>query len=117
MTANRSAIQKNKRAFFRIVYPHGEHPILKTDSKRYLILDISEGGCSFLLEPGMSFLPNETIQGFIQFSHRGGEPVLGRVMRIDGRKISIRFAKAPGLPLPRIMSEQRYLIQKHKMSS
>ena len=107
----------NKRSFFRIVYPSGENPVFKFGKRQYLVLDISEGGCSFLTDSATDVMPNDRIEGTIQFRSRGGEVISGQVVRVDGRKISLRFLKTPGMPLPRIMSEQRYLIQKHKMSS
>ncbi len=108
---------ENKRNFFRIIYPYGENPILNLSRNKYPVLDISEGGCSFVIRPEQTFSLNQQINATILFHGRGTENIKGKVVRVVGRKISIKFLSRVGISLARIMSEQRYLIRKHKMSS
>lgn len=102
----------NKREHFRLTYPPDQMPKFKLDKKKHQVSDASEGGFSFICREVPSVIAGDLIEGVIDFGHRGKETVKGEVMRVDGKKVSVRFTSGGALSLQRMISEQRYLIQK-----
>ncbi len=106
----------NKREHFRVVYPVNENPRFLLRGGKYSVSDVSEGGFSFMVKDSTNLIAGEMVEGVIEFGRRGKEKVRGEVLRVDGRKVSIRFANDAKLSLRRIMDEQRFLIQRHKLT-
>ena len=106
----------NKREHFRVVYPVNENPRFICERVKYSVSDVSEGGFSFVTKEPARLISGDIVEGTIEFGRRGKEQVRGEVLRVDGRKVSIRFFDDAKLSLRRIMDEQRFLIQKHKLT-
>lgn len=107
----------NNRSHFRIIYPANDRPVIKISGLGFPIIEVSEGGCSIFVE----FVPSplkmkQKVTGVVTFGKRGSCNIAGHVVRVDGDKYSIKFAASRGVPLPRIMEEQRYLIKKSNAS-
>ena len=105
-----------KRKFFRIEYPKSERPTFCCAGTNYAVLDVSEEGIRFELSPMHDLVAGERLVGSIDFCGRTNVKVKGTVLRIGNGFVVLSLERH--LPLPVIMSEQRYLLQNfHRQSS
>ena len=105
-------MEENNREHFRIVYPPPQRPSITLNGRSYHVVEVSEGGCSLLAPREEAlFKVGQSFRAMITFGKRGNESVTGVFVRVDGSKFSVRFDEGVGIPLPRIMEEQRYLIK------
>lgn len=103
----------NKRNYYRIEYPLGDQPTFICSLGKFKVLDVSEGGFSFSYAKITPPFEGEELEGDIQFGSRGKVTIKGVVVRVTGEQVSVRLLEQHKVPLPRIMEEQRYLIQKY----
>ncbi|MFW7380215.1 MAG: PilZ domain-containing protein [Oligoflexus sp.] len=103
----------NKREYYRIEYPHGDQPIFLHYLGKFTVLDVSEGGFSFAFDKIMPPMEGEVVEGDIKFGNRGKTKIKGEIIRVADGKVSVRLHDDGQIPLPRVMEEQRYLIQKY----
>ena len=102
----------NNREHFRIIYPTSQRPNMMINGRTYPVIEVSEGGCSILLPREDPMLKKGLrFHAMITFGKRGNENIAGVFVRIEAGKYSIKFDEGAGVPLPRIMEEQRYLIK------
>lgn len=99
----------NDRAYFRIQYPVTQTPKFIHKIGTFPVLDMSEGGLSFEVDPEHTFLETENITAKLQLLSGNIENITGKVRKVNGRKISIILKE--NLPLPRIKEEERILIR------
>ncbi len=105
---------KNAREFFRIFYRR-DNPVLEIDKKKFIIIDISEGGIKFSPLRGSIFFEDSIVEGLVVFGKRGSVKVKGTVIRVTKTDIAIKLEDASRIPLARIMEEQRFLIQRGQL--
>ncbi len=101
---------EQRRRFYRIKYPFIERPELTLDNKSYQVIDISEGGVKFF-SPVTTFKVDEYIKGSIKFHDGEIISVEGHVLRLQNKRVIILLDR--GIPLQRILKEQRFLIKKY----
>ncbi len=99
-----------RRAFFRLPYPHAERPSLLADDAVYPVSEISEGGLRVVaLDQGDVLARQQDVQGTLRLA--GGDVQLhGRVLRQQGEEVVLVLTE--GIPLSLMVSEQRRLIRK-----
>ena len=99
-----------RRRHFRIDYPSADRPVFRIGGADFAVVDIAEGGLRF--EPQLKkFKPQEQIRGVITFADKASFIVHGHVLREDRGQIIVILAQ--GIPLARMLSEERYIIQKY----
>ena len=106
-------MSSNQRQHFRIEYPIPDRPKVEIDGKLYPVLDLSEKGLKLL--GGPRFKPKTTtkIHGKVYFHDKTMCHVIGVVLRVNDDE-SVVLKLSDGVPLPKIMDEQRQLIRKYK---
>ena len=103
---------ENNREHFRIVYPANMRPNITLNGRGYHVIEVSEGGCSILVpREEASYKVGQIFTAMITFGKRGTESVSGSFVRAEGGRYAIQFDEGSGIPLPRIMEEQRFLIK------
>ena len=100
-----------RRSHFRIVYPLKERPEARLNGVRCTVVDLSEGGIRFATSAIDAFQVSTTVSGTIAFADGGREAINGTVLRKKGNQFVVHLTMA--IPLPRVMIEQRIIIQKH----
>lgn len=95
-----------------MVYPATERPKVTIEKKVFEIIDVSEGGLKiYAKNPTASFFVGKTLEGTIAFKDKSQSVFKGKVLRIHEDFIVVRTSQ--GVPLQKIMSEQRYLLSKY----
>lgn len=104
-----------RRNFFRIHYSPKDCPFFRFQAQNFSVVDLSEEGFKFQIENSKGLELEMDVSGALNF--RDGESFLvhGIIRRLTNTEVSIKL-KSP-LPLRKIMSEQRSLIQKQKSAS
>ncbi len=104
-----------RRNHFRLRYGPMDCPFFRFQGRNFSVLDISEEGFRFSLVSSHGLELGMDVSGAMNF--RDGESFLvhGVIRRLTDTEVSIKL-KGP-IPLRKIMSEQRLLIQKQKTAS
>lgn len=104
---------KDKREHFRVIYPLASRPIVKlvgSASLQTTVADLSEGGLRLATgEKKTDLKVGQNVQGSVQFPDGDSLPFSGTILRVTEYDIVIKTKQ--GIPLPKVMSEQRRLIQ------
>lgn len=104
--------EAQKRQFFRVIYPAHERPKVIIARKPYEIMDLSEGGVKiFVKNPTLQFEVEKLVEGNIIFADKVNVAFKGKILRVHEDFVVVRTST--GVPLQRIMGEQRYLIAKY----
>jgi hypothetical protein len=106
-------VTANRRTFFRLEYPLGERPSLLLDGVAHPVVDLSERGVRFVLAEA-SLEVGAEVFGTIRFRDGSECRVTGKVARVRGDHPHCALRLDGGVPLPKILAEQRYLIQKYR---
>lgn len=98
---------RNRRSFFRLIFPAGEQAILKTAAGKFPIIELSEGGArveafSFVTRKG--FYESATVT----FTSGVSIPACATLLR-DMPSVKI-IGFSPNIPLAEMINEQRRLI-------
>ena len=104
-----------ERAFYRVEYPIQERPLLILEgqhSKRLSVVDVSEHGFRFAIEPDLELAVGDVIKGNIQFRGRAQLSVQGEVVWILAKSAAVRL-EVP-IPFGMILDEQRYLRSRYR---
>jgi hypothetical protein len=101
----------NKREFYRVRYPTSERPILKLEGNAYEITEIAEKGVKFLCKQPWVFKRGLEVQFNIKFRDNEMLDLEGEMLRVDGNTAIISLSE--GVPLGRIVQEQRYIRAKY----
>ena len=97
-----------ERAFYRIVFPMRERPILVLEGREHYVIDCSEHGLRFVRQSWPELERGMMVQGTLRF-HRGEEvEVEGEVVRVQDEQVALHLSVRP-IPMGRIIEEQRYL--------
>ena len=101
-----------QRKHFRVEYPKDDRPSFQTKKSQYTIVNLSEKGLLILSDSsGTPLAVGKTMRGDVVFSDAETVGVEGKVLRdIDG---SVAVVLTSGIPLTKIMTEQRYLINRY----
>ncbi len=102
---------ENKREFYRVRYPINDRPILKLLGNEFEVIDISEQGLRFLCKQCFEFKPNLKVQFKVTFHDDESLALEGKILRIHENAVIIYLTQ--GIPLGRIIQEQKYIIAKH----
>ncbi len=103
----------NRRQFFRLQYPVGERPSLVLSGVPHPVVDISERGIRFQVAD-LALQVGAEVFGAVRF-HDGSEwRVSGQVVRVMNEPPHCALELEGGIPLPKILEEQRYLIRKYR---
>jgi hypothetical protein len=103
------------RAHFRIQYPPRAQPRFHASTAQSWPVDnCSERGFRYVVSAPAGAAPptlptvGEEVRGRIEFHDGATVAVAGVVVRHDGARVAVRI-EGPGVPLPIIWAEQRYL--------
>lgn len=103
---------KQRREFFRVVYPKEVRPLCKTKKFEFKVIDISEGGVRLTIEQAESILKVGLVfDATIVFLDQSQVAISGKILRVEKEAFVVRTTK--GIPLQKIMAEQRDLIAKY----
>ena len=102
----------NSRQFFRVIYPKGVRPKATIGRKIFPIIDLSEGGMKIFSDnPTEEFKVRMEIEGVVAFADGSSLTFKGFILRIHKDFIVVR--NKVGIPLKKILSEQRFLIKEY----
>lgn len=105
--------EAQRRAFFRLPYPHTERPSLMAGDGVYPVSEISEGGMRVVaLDQGDVLAQQHQVQGVLRLNQTE-VAIHGRVLRQQGEEVVLVLSE--GIPLSLMVSEQRRLIQKYPL--
>jgi hypothetical protein len=104
----------NQRNHFRIEYPKADRPRIKIDKTEFEVLDVSEHGIKFAGGGRFRGPPKTLVKGTILFKDGKSCDVVGVVLRHmkDTGDVAVKLSQ--GVPLAKMMEEQRVLLQKYK---
>jgi hypothetical protein len=100
---------RERRAYFRVVYPTDNRPILTIRSIPYPIIDICEIGIRFYNSEHMK-LPGDIFQAVVTLHDNEPINIIGRIIRIADTEAAMMMT-IRGIPYRKIISEQAYLRQ------
>ncbi len=105
--------EKLSRNYFRLEYPKEARPQIEIRHTHYQVINLSERGVKFVFNSERQSLPaalEEDIDATIVFEDRSRAHVSGKILRIDSDALVLELSE--GVPLQRIMSEQRLLLNR-----
>lgn len=102
---------EQRRAHFRLPYPGGERPIMRSENVQHQVVEIAEGGVRLIIEPGTPLQVGDSLTGDIVFHDGECEAIGGKVLRQEGSQVVVQLNL--GITLHRVMLEQTYLRQKY----
>ena len=108
--ANNTGSQR--RDHFRIVYPKEDRPRFTSGGLTFWVVDLAEQGMKFRSDGVVPWHDGDALRGRIAFHDDGFVDVEGNVLRHVAGNVVATFTR--GVPLARIMEEQRWLIRKQK---
>ena len=104
-----------RRQHFRIIYKEVDHPTFVNDHGEFEVIDISETGIRFKSTELTGYDIQDEISGTIKFpGDRGSDAIIGQVVRVCDNFTALNLKGSGRIPLQRVMSEQRVLIQSVK---
>lgn len=101
---------QNSRAHFRINYPVGVRPTLRTQGKEFVVLEVSEQGLRIETSKDHR-LDSDIVDGEVVFHDQEIFEIKGRVLRKTAAYWVIVFPEGQ-IPLSKVISEQRFLLKK-----
>ncbi len=102
----------NSRNYYRVEYPSGDRPSFECAGRSYEVIDVSEMGLRLAVSADDPWVENETVVGTVTFRDNATCKVSGSVLRKTDDGIAIVLTE--GVPLPRVLEEQRYLIKRYR---
>ena len=103
----------DRRDYYRITYPKGDEPVLVIAGLHYPIVDLAEEGFKFRISGSMPLFKGDALKGSIIFHDDQVIDVAGKMIRKGLRYVVVHLER--GIPLKKIMEEQRFLLKKHKI--
>lgn len=104
----------NQRDHFRLNYPKPDRPQVLIAGHKYEVIDLSERGLKFLRSKTFQLTTDAAINATIYFHDGKSCAVRGKVLRVTENTEECVLILSDGVPLPKMMEEQRYLLQKYK---
>lgn len=105
--------EKPSRNYFRLEYPKDARPLITIGEGKFAVINLSEKGVKFSFDARHSsfvLTPDADFDATITFQDHGREHVTGKILRIDTDSVVLELSD--GVPLQRIMTEQRLLLVK-----
>lgn len=105
--------EKPSRNYFRLEYPKEARPLIAIGNGKFPVINLSEKGVKFSFDAKRSTFVLDTEQPLdatIIFQDSGRTQVTGKILRIDSDAVVLELSE--GVPLQRIMTEQRVLLNK-----
>ena len=105
--------ERPSRNYFRLEYPKDARPQIAIGKGKFPVINLSEKGVKFSFDARRTSFDLETEADFdatIIFQDSGHAKVIGKVLRIDSDAVVLELSE--GVPLQRIMTEQRILLNK-----
>lgn len=103
----------DRRDYYRITYPKGDEPVLEIAGLHYPIVDLAERGLKFRITGSLPLFRGGALKGSIIFHDDQVIEVSGKMIRKGLRYVVVHLES--GIPLKKIMEEQRFLLKKHKV--
>ncbi|HET9237571.1 MAG TPA: PilZ domain-containing protein [Oligoflexus sp.] len=106
-------LEKPSRNYFRLEYPKEARPQIAIGNGKFPVINLSEKGVKFSFDAKRSAFVLDTenpLDATIIFQDHGRTQVTGRILRIDSDAVVLELTE--GVPLQRIMTEQRVLLNK-----
>lgn len=106
--------QEKSRNYFRLEYPKEARPVIKLGKYDYSVINLCERGVKLVFHPAKArdhLAIADTVTATITFHDANSTQVVGRVLRFDKDALVLELSE--GIPLQRIMVEQRYLLGKY----
>jgi hypothetical protein len=100
---------RERRAYFRVMYPDLHRPSLMIRNVEYKIIDICEIGIRFS-NPEHIKLPGDIFQAVVTLHDNDPINIVGRIIRIADIEAAMMMT-IRGIPYRKIISEQAYLRQ------
>mgnify|MGYP001282824331 CR=1 FL=1 len=101
-----------QRAYFRVEYPNNDRPNLRINSDQFTIMNLSEKGLLVVNDTnGKPLKVGKEMAGTVVFGDKEEVVVKGTILRETAGKVAVVLTD--GIPLHKIMTEQRYLINRY----
>ena len=98
-----------ERTHFRVEYPIKARPQFEIKNLKFSIINLSESGVLFSLKKGEGRVTvGRRMRGVITFKDNEKHLIEGKIIRHAGETVAIHLTQ--GIPLQRIMKEQRWLL-------
>ena len=101
---------EQKRQFYRVEYPKSARPTFICDKSQFAVVELSEEGIRLAVKGSSEFRVHQLVVGEIVFHDHSKVKVTASVFREFLGYVVLKCHV--GIPLPKIMEEQRYLINK-----
>ncbi len=98
---------RERRAYFRIVYPEDQRPQIAIRGKSFPIMDICEIGIRFY-NPEQNKLPGDIFQAVVTLHDDEPFNIIGRIIRVADAEAAMMIT-IRGIPYKKIIAEQAYL--------
>jgi len=105
---------RQKRNYFRLQYFKPDRPIITITGKSFDVVDLSEKGIKFELPRGFKPRENARIGGTVTFPDKTKFEIIGTILRVNATTKECVLVLEEGIPLAKMLEEQRRLIQKYK---
>jgi hypothetical protein len=103
-------LDQNTRRHYRIPYPVAARPEGSFAGKPFFVVDLSEEGTKIQFVDSVQMPKGQLIRSRIKFQDGEVFEITGKVIRQES-PVLIVVHLIEGIPLSKIMSEQRFLIQ------
>jgi hypothetical protein len=106
---------RHEREHYRIMYPTAARPRFVSGDLERDVVDLCEVGLRYRAADNETCGLGDEVEGLVRV-RRGEEiPVLGNVVRLEGREVALRLSV--GIPLRVVLDEQRYIREHHRGSA
>jgi hypothetical protein len=100
---------RERRAYFRVMYPDGQQPLILIRNQEFRIIDICEIGIRFA-NPAHVPLPGDIFQAVVTLHDEDPINIVGRIIRVAEEEAAMMMT-IRGIPYRKIISEQAFLRQ------
>ena len=101
-----------RREHFRIEFPSSERPSIIVNGRSHSVIDLSEQGIKVHWTNHDLPLIGNPLYGVVVFTDGSKVDIQGKVIRASGAIVIVNLTQ--GIPYPKMLAEQRRLIQKYK---
>lgn len=98
---------KQRRQYFRVLYPPKYAPVVVIWGRNFQVVDISEMGVRFTNPLGLSFPEGYVVRGTITFYDQETIQISGSVAWTNDQAVGLRLVR--GIPFTRVLAEQAFL--------
>lgn len=102
---------RTKRNHFRVEYPSEVRPLVHMRGRIMPVINLSEAGILFTVNDDFDPAVGKTLKAEVIFEDQEKFAIIGKVLRCSESHIAMHLSQ--GIPLQRIMSEQRSLLTRY----